>query len=311
MLCLTLSFSLYSSNPAANTGASLGDVLKEATHTGAIIAIIGLLERNGYTKSACTLGGVALLSELEKQNPKFFNRTMNTVSAPWIFARKRCENLFCSGESLSWNELITWRTRVMKLLSPLTKQTTVVDLSREKRLRLIDQEDGAEVILDEHWAEYTQHIEKQFTFTINLLDTHLNYYRDKKNKEEEKQKKSVSLSFKSLTINPIAKASSFAGKACIRASVSRNEEIAFYLEEIKTYLQEIIIYTKSVNQLSSLDKDRVKRVMNSTCDAFEHVATLIDANTAASGRNAVGQLTIQRENSGHNYANSYSPYPIG
>ena len=109
----------------------------------------------------------------------------------------------------------------------------------------------------------------------------------------------------------IARAGGFAGKACIRASVSRNEEIAFYLEEIKTYLQEIITYTKSVNQLSSLDKDRVKRIMNSTCDAFEHVATLIDANTAASGRNAVGQLTIQRENSGHNYANSYNPYPMG
>ena len=294
---------------SAGSGSSiLGDVLKDAAHTGAIIAIIGLLERNDHTEAACVLGGIALLSELEKQNPKFFNSTINVVSAPWIYVRKGCERLFCNGESLSWNELVTWRNRIHKLLSPLTKQTTVADLSREKRLRLIDKEDNEEAVLDEQWAEYVQHVDQQCTFMIKRLDKHLNYYQDRENKKLnrlEKECTCVTCVFDKTVVSPFDNAVSTVGKACVRASIKRNEEIAFYLGELKVYLQEIITYIKSVMQLSSLDKDRVKRVMNGTCDTFEHVATLVDADTAAAGRNAVGQLTVQKESSGHSYGGGY------
>lgn len=307
-----LSFSLIGSGfySVADQGSSVSspNFWTELARSGVVIGALKILSDNGYKNTACVFGGYVALSELEKQNKSFFNDTLNIVRTPYIFVRKRFERLFCSGESLSWNELITWRTRVMKLLSPLTKQTTVVDLSREKRLRLIDQEDSSEAIFDEQWAEYVRHIENQCSFLMVRLDKHLNYYQDRKNKEVKKVDDGLAYITDNSVVNPIKRPVVFIGKSFVRASIKRDEEIAFYLEELKTYLQEIITYTKSVTQLSSLDKDRIKQMMNSTCDVFEHVATLIDANTAASGRDAVGQLTIQPEKSGPVYTGGYSPY---
>ncbi|MFT6765204.1 MAG: hypothetical protein ACJAZS_000071 [Alteromonas naphthalenivorans] len=306
LLCLIVSLSLHGANigPISQSASteSLGGFFSEFARAGAIVAVLKMVHENNYPNTACVLGCYVAVSELEQKNSQFFNRTINIVKSPWVFARKRCELLVCGGESLSWNELVTWRNRVMKLLSPLTKQATVVDLSKEKRLRLIDQDDNAEVVLDEQWAEYAQHIDKQFSFMVKRLDKHLNYYQDKKNVEY----KDTNIVYK--IIDPIKGAINGIGKAFIRVSIKRDEEVAFYLEEIKTYLQEIIVYSKNVNQLSDLDKDRVKRTMNSICDAFEHVATLIDADTAASGRNAVGQLTVQKESTGNAYAGGYGGY---
>jgi hypothetical protein len=294
LLCITCTIPLYGANAPSNVQPQstdgLGSFFTEFARAGAIVGVMKMLEKSGYPKTGCGLGVYVALSELEQKNSKFFNRTVNIVRSPWVFVRKRCELLFCGGESLSWNELITWSNRVMKLLSPLTKQTTVVDLSREKRLRLIDQSD-IESILDVQWLEYSQHIEKQFSFMVKRIDSHLSYYQDKKNEKP----------YRNRVIDPIKNVVTYAGKACIRVSIKRDEEIAFYLEEVKTYLEEIITYTKSIKQLSDLDKDRVKRVMNSTCDAFEHIATLVDADTAASGRNSVGQLTMKRELTGNPY----------
>lgn len=279
-VCLTLSITSvgHTSQVPAATGG-MGDVAQQIMGlgaTGIVINSLSSLGREGKVV-ASVLGVYFVLSELEKQNRQFFNGTVNIIRVP---AKRLCryyEFVRYGGESLSWNKIIIWRTRIMKLLSPLTKQTTVVDLSREKRLRLIDEDENSTAILDDQWVEYIAHIEKQCSFIILSLESHLQYYKEKKYAKNAQK-------------------------------IKYYEEIAFYLEELKIYLQEIITYSKSVKQLSALDKDRVKRLMNSTCDTFEHVATLVDADTAADSKNAVGQLTVQRENIGHNYAGGYNPY---
>ncbi len=281
-LCFTLFFScVASSNQLPAGGAELGDFAKHIMGLGAAGIVINVLKEQGETgKAAASIFGVyVVLSELEKQNKGFFNGTIDIVRVPTRRLCRYYEFIRYGGESLSWNKLILWRARIMKSLSPLTKQTTVVDLSREKRLRLIDQDDNEEAMLDDHWQEYATHIQTQCNFIIKCLNAHLKYYR-----------------YHKTTIN--------------KNNAEYYEEIAFYLEELKTYLEEIVTYTQNVKQISSLDKDRVKRMMSSTCDAFEHVATLVDPNTASAGRDAVGQLTVQRENSGNSYTNPYgSPYP--
>lgn len=279
-VCLTLSLSSvgHAVQPSASSGG-MGDVAQQIMGLGATGIVINSLSGLGDKGkiAASVLGVFFVVSELEKQNRKFFNGTVNIIRVPVKSLCRYYEFLRYGGESLSWNKLIVWRTRVMKLLSPLTKQTTVVDLSREKRLRLIDEDEDSAEILDEQWVEYVNHIDKQCSFMVVSLEAHLHYYKEKRSKKDAQK-------------------------------IKYHEEIAFYLEELKTYLQEIVTYSKSVKQLSALDKDRVKRIMNSTCDTFEHVATLVDADTAADSKNALGQLTIQRENVGHNYVGGYNPY---
>lgn len=261
----------------STSSGGIDDVADRFMRLGAAgIAIKSLADLGEKGKiGASALGVYVVLSELERQNKSFFSGTIDIVRVPIKKLCRYYEFKRYGGEALSWNKLILWRARIMKSLSPLTKQTTVVDLSREKRLRLIDQDENQEVVLDEHWKEYAVHIEVQCHFMIKSLNAHLNYYCYHKSKN-------------------------------VKEKAKYYEEVAFYLEELKTYLEEIVRYTQSVKQISSLDKDRIKRMMNSTCDAFEHVATLVDPNTAASGKDAVGQLTVQRENTGHNY-NSYGP----
>lgn len=307
--------SLHSAGTAIpSETTSFASFFTEAARTGAAIAMVGLLEKSGYRNTACGLGGVVLLSELQKQNPEFFNSVTGIVKAPFILTRKRLERLFCNGESLSWNEIVTSRNRVMRLLSPLTKQTTVVDLSRDKRLRLMDQEDDKGQVRDEQWTEYVQHIDSQLTFMSNMLQNALNFY-------ENEQKKSAKVTCtccvcltEKYVVKPTLNFAKAGGSACVRISTKRNEEIAFYLKELKVYLKEIIDYSKSVLQLADLDKERIKRLMNSTCDAFEHIAVLVDAGTASApaSKPVVGQLAMQRDSgAGAGAGAGYGGYGYG
>jgi hypothetical protein len=294
------------------TGSGVEGIFSAAAQGAGMLFVLKELNNSDWKLAAGAFGSFWIISQLQKENPQFFNSTMQFAKSPWVMIRKKLEVMFCGGESLSWNELVTWRNRIMRLLSPLTKQTSVVDLSREKRLRLIDQEDTKGAILDEQWTEYVDHIQAQLAFMSTRLTKHLNYYETQVKKTRQRKCGCVACVADKFIINPPLKAVNSAGKACMQASVVRNEEIAFYLKEVKTYLKEIIDYSKSVSQLQSLDKERVKRVMNSTCDAFEHIATLVDAGTASSSKPPVGQLTMQRETSSSGYGGyGYGGYGTG
>lgn len=291
--------------PARTTG------FDSAMETAAKVAALGVVLPvvNDFSKNlAVALALYWGISQLQKENSQFFNSTVDMIKSPWVFARKKLELLLCGGESLSWNEIVTWRNRTMRLLSPLTKQTSVVDLSREKRLRLIDQEDNKEETVDTQWMQYARHIEVQLTFMLVTLGKHLNYYETKKKKTLKKQCYCPGCLAEKYIVGPPAKVVGSIGKVCVRVSVKRDMEIAFYLKEVQTYLKEIIEYTKDVKQFQSLDKEHVKRIMNSTCDAFEHIATLIDVSTASSGRPEVGKLSMQREGSTGNGYGGYGSY---
>ena len=54
--------------------------------------------------------------------------------------------------------------------------------------------------------------------------------------------------------------------------------------------------------------------MNSTCDAFEHIAVLVDVGTASApaSKPVVGQLAMQRDNAaGAGYGGGYGGYGYG
>lgn len=288
---------------ASGGGVGLGDFLTDATRAGVLIAVINTLYKSNRKNEACALGVLVFFSELHKQNAAFLNAVTEFIKSPWVLTRKKMERAFCGGESLAWNEIVTSRNRIMKLLSPLTKQTSVVDLSREKRLRIIDQEDTKEAILDEQWQEYVCHIQSQCIFMSKKLGKNLNYYETQAKKTRKRTCNCVACIADKYVINPPVRLIADAGKACLRTSVKQTEEIAFYLKEIQMYLKEIINYSKSVTQLPDLDKERIKRLMNSTCDALEHLATLVDVGTAAApaSSNPVGQLPIKREASSSGY----------
>ncbi len=215
-------------------------------HMGAIAAVL------------CTVWAVG---KIQKENPDFFSSVIRTLEWPFFVAEKKLQKLFCNGKSLTWNELASWHNRIYKLLSPLTKSTSVLDLTKDRRLKAIDAEDE-NTVKDQTWTKQIIHIDRELTFLGNILDERLRYYKD--------QHKNTSTNFiKS------------AGKRLIRTSLNRNEEIAFGLEEIKHYLSETNEYFQSLTHASALDKEHLKKQIHAICSSFEHLGTLVDEVSAA------------------------------
>ncbi len=222
-----------------------------------------------------TLAGLYVVSSLQKQNPEFFSSLMRVVESPWFIFQKRMELLFCGGQSLTWNQLASWHNHMSKLLSPLTKATSVLDLGKERRLRAIEIEDGTENVQDTQWLTLSTHIQHECDFLAFVLTQRLRYYKEHPEKEVENRH----LVVKALMV-PVAGIKKV-GKVLVRTSLTRNEEIAFGLEETIAYLKEVSEYCASISHFGALDKEIIKRLMVSICSTIEHLGVLVDEVSAA------------------------------
>lgn len=224
-------------------------------------------------------------SKVQKMNPEFFANLWRITKSPIVFVQKKAEKLFCGGESLSWNVVVSWHNRVYKALLPLTKQASVMELAKEKRIQAIDRQDADEHMVDATWQPLQQHLQEEFTFLKSRLGLHLRYYQDQQQQREEVCTCSLCV---------VGGAVQTVGKSCVRLSIKRHEETAFYIKKIMTYSEEFVAYIGSNSHKESLDKELIKRYMDDICSALEHVATLVDDTTAAAPHGASGQLTLIR-----------------
>lgn len=266
-LFLTVCMSLFFTQlVVAVPDVSMQDRYPFGTNTSGMIVqgFIDLLKNKEFAITAITIAGLYSLSIIQKENPDFVAAIVRTLEWPFFIIERKMQHFYCGGKSLTWNEVASWHNRVSRILTPLTKTTSVIDLSKDRRLRSMDQEDDVTGHQDTQWLNQVAHIEKEFLFLKKVLMYRLRYYKDVPS--SKKKKSSIVKSF---------------GKNVVRTSLNRNEEIAFGLEEAIVYLNETIVYCKSVSQFSSLDKEHLKRLVGNICTVFEHLGVLVDEVTAA------------------------------
>ena len=223
---------------------------------------------------AFSIVAIFALSLMQKESPDFFNTSVRLIESPFLLIQKKLQKSFCGGQSLTWNEVASWHNRVSRLLTPLTKTTSMVDLSKDRRLRIMDQEDGQDEGQDDQWKQQVAHVERECGFIAKMLTVRLAFYKDQPSKK--KRTGIVTRAVKA----PVSMVQAL-GKSVLRTSLTRNEEVAFGLQEAVFYLQETVDYCKSVSHLSALDKEHMKRLMGNICTTFEHIGVLVDELSAA------------------------------
>lgn len=235
------------------------------------------LEKLGHNKVAIGVIAIFALSLAQKESPEFFNTGVRLIESPFLLLQKKLQQTFCGGQSLTWNEVASWHNRVSRVLTPLTKTTSMVDLSKDRRLRIMDQDDGQEQHQDDQWLKQVAHIERECGFLVKMLTIRLAYYTDHVPSKRKKKKTGPVVR---VVKAPLTLVQTF-GKSVLRTSLTRNEEVAFGLQEAISYLQEIVEYCKSVSHFSGLDKEHMKRLMGNICTTFEHIGVLVDEISAA------------------------------
>lgn len=274
------------------TGAGDAVVLKE------FISLINKPERTRAYYISVGLAGIYLASRIQKANPEFFAALWRLTKSPLVFLQKKSERFFCGGESLSWNVMVSWHNRIFDALTPLTKQSSVMDLTKEKRIKALNQEHDQ--LRDPVWQQVQDHIYEEFAFISKQCAGHLRYYQD----QEEKEKKRL--------VAMVAGPVQTAAKACVRLSIKRHEEISFYVRKMMTYCNQLCDYIMSVSSKEALDKELIKRSMEDLCSTCKHIAILVDETTASSSHGAAGQLSLVRTQAGaatSSYA--YNAYGTG
>jgi hypothetical protein len=214
---------------------------------------------------------------MQKESPDFFNTGVRLIESPFLLAQKKLQKTFCGGQSLTWNEVASWHNRVSRLLIPLTKTTSMVDLSKDRRLRIMDQEDGQDEGQDDQWKQQVAHIERECFFMVKMLTLRLAFYKDQPSLKNRKKK--IGIVTRAVKA-PVTMVQAL-GKSVLRTSLTRNEEVAFGLEEAISYLHQTVDYCKSVSHFSGVDKEHMKRLMSSICTTFEHIGVLVDELSAA------------------------------
>ena len=238
------------------------ELVKEAKNNGLVTISFGLL-------------GIFAISLMQKESPDFFNTGVRYVEWPFLLMQKKLQRIFCGGQSLTWNEVASWHNRVSRLLIPLTKTTSMVDLSKDRRLRIMDQEDGQDAGQDDQWKQQVAHIEKECGFIVKMLTIRHAFYKEQllvKNKKTSAIMRAMKA--------PVTMVQGM-GRSILRTSLTRNEEVAFGLQETISYLRETVDYCKSVSHFSALDKEHMKRLMGNICTTFEHIGVLVDELSAA------------------------------
>ncbi len=296
-LCLfSFVIPVYSSNydagkvmPDGGEGRSWLDALVTGAGDGAMLAMCkgafdAFRSKDSVNKmyyAGAGLAGIYIASRAQKMNPEFFAALWRLTKSPIIFFQKKSERFLCGGESLSWNVVVSWHNRVFDSLTPLTKQSSVMDLTKDRRIKVLDQ-GGVDVGIDPVWLQTQTHVYQEFAFMKKVFEQHLRYYQDQEAKE---QKRLIAL---------VASPLQDVAKSCVRLSIKRHEETAFYINKIMTYCDQLCVYINSVSTKESLDKELMKRYMEDLCSACKHVATLVDDTTAASPHGTPGQLTFTR-----------------
>lgn len=230
------------------------------------------------------IGLVWFIGEINKENPKYYNHVATLAKSPWVITRKSGERLFCGGESLIWNDIVIWRKRINQILSPFTKQATVVDLSRDKRLSVLNQFGDNEELKDIQSVHILENMIKQLQFLSGQLEMNKKYYKQ----EPIKRKRHVITRVITIPLQYVMAA----GAACMRLGVNRHDEIAFYIEQLQAHISSLIEYIKTVATLSDLDKEKMKTYLGLLTDILEHMATLVDVETAAASRTPEGKLLL-------------------
>lgn len=248
------------------------------TFADVAMELVKELQKKGYITLGFGLLGLFAVSLMQKENPDFFNAMVRKIwDGPYSIINRNLEKFFChGGQSLTWNEVASWHNRVSRLLTPLTKTTSMVDLSKDRRLRIMDQEDGQDEGHDDQWKKQSMHIQRECDFLVKMLTMRLSYYKDQPQAQSRKTESEILRVAKM----PLT-ASQALGKAIMRTSLTRNEEIAFGLHEAISYLKETAEYCKSVSHFSGIDKEHMKRLMGSICTTFEHIGVLVDEISAA------------------------------
>ncbi len=233
------------------------------------------LEKFEYKGTALVVVAIFALSLVQKESPDFFNTGARYVEWPFLLIQKKLQKTFCGGQSLTWNEVASWHNRVSRVLTPLTKTTSMVDLSKDRRLRIMDQEDGQDEGQDNQWKQQVAHIERECGFMVKMLSMRLEFYKEKPLLKKKK------ISPVTRVIKAPVNVVQAMGRSVLRTSLTRNEEVAFGLQEAISYLQETVDYCKSVSHFSRLDKEHMKRLMGNICTTFEHIGVLVDELSAA------------------------------
>lgn len=300
---------LFFSSPSAASSASSTTDSGFWTGMAAMGAIRGIsdlviplgtkIEGKGYQIASIVLITLFALSLAQKENKEFFSTCARYVEWPFMWTSKKLQKVFTGGRSLTYNEVASWHNRVARLLTPLTKTTAMVDLSKDRRLKIMDQDDGKDDGIDDQWARQAAHIEKEFNFLIKVLTVRLAFYKDPK---LTKKQKGWLIKAPHRVVSPM-------GKSFVRMSLIRHDEVAFQLEEAISYLKEVIDYCKSVSHFSAIDKEHMKRLMGSTCTTFEHIGVLIDELSVADRTKNKIPMTIDGAlNRGGYSSGSYGSY---
>ncbi len=276
-LCVAFSSTVVAESTSSSSTSAESTLFAGMMAAGVIRGISDLvvpfykdLMGSGYKVPAIALITVFALSLAHKENKEFFNVCGRYVEWPFVWTAKKMEKIFTGGRSLTYNEVASWHNRVARLLTPLTKTTAMVDLSKDRRLRIIDQEDGTEEGRDDQWVNQAAHIEREFAFLTKVLMMRLAYYEDKKT---VRKRTGITRAPRRI-LDPL-------GKSFVRMSLIRQEEVAFQLKEAIAYLKEASDYCKSVSHFSAVDKEQVKRLMGSICTTFEHIGVLVDELSVA------------------------------
>ena len=191
---------------------------------------------------------------------RFFKNIPEKISTFGSILKKAFEHLIYGAESLSWNYLAALNNKTYHTIRPLVIQTAGSALAREKRLRLLDEEDS---VIDEGWHNLIETTQKELSMIIRALKNSLSCYKN-----------GGSHSYVKGLIRKIAE----------NASLNKNEEIVMYIDLLIDYLEMVTQACQQAPTIERLDKEYVKKLLIRICDTFEHLGFLIDEYVASRGQ---------------------------
>lgn len=190
---------------------------------------------------------------------RFFKNVPEWLISCGRLAKRSWERIIYGTETLSWNYLAALNNKSYRTIKPLVVQTAGTVLAREKRLRILDDEEEVEV--DEEWKLLALTTKKELEMIISALEESLPCYVNKLNGESPRIKK-------------------MARGLSDKFSLTRCKEIVAYVEILVEYLNTVINSCESAKSFEQLNKEHVKRLLIRICDTFEHLGFLIDEKVA-------------------------------
>ena len=220
---------------------------------------------------------MSILQMAVKKSPAILSRTYRLVSRAY-------DRMLYGVDSFSLDYLIALNNKAFKTVKPLTVQAAGGVLAREKRLRVLDDEQSSQK--DPEWSNIANMTQKELSMIVDALKRSMPCYRSSLDEKQSHLKH-------------------FIIGASQKVSLARNQEILLYLEMSVEYLELVISACQDVASFEKLDKEYVKKLLIRICDTFEHLGFLIDEEgmISPSGRGAHRFLKLGVQGSGQ--YNSY------